>query len=250
MLLIINYHETEAQATGKDPLVLSNALLMHQLELVVRSGVRVADAAVWPPQAEPADNAPRLAITFDDGRLSDLKNAERLADKGLTATFFVSSAHLGKPGYLGVPDVREMLSLGMAFGSHSHEHIRLTELSAPEVSRQLRQSKSILEDCTGLQVDRLAFPGGAGSALIQVQAAQAGYRHTFGTAWGLYRPTQLNAAACRFNILRSMSDASFVRLIRSRDWRARRLMYLAKEALVDFFPDSVYGELKARLTSR
>jgi peptidoglycan/xylan/chitin deacetylase (PgdA/CDA1 family) len=250
MLTIINYHETAERLTTSDPVVLSDALFARQVDIVVESGVAVASAGSWPPQTTPGVAAPCLAITFDDGRLSDLKNAERLARKGLTATFFVCSAHLGKPGYLAASHLREMLSTGMAIGSHSHQHIRLTEMSAPDVAQQLLRSKAILEDSTGMPIDRLAFPGGAWNPLIQTQALQAGFRHTFGTAWGVFRQGQGSGPACRFNILRSMSDASFTRLIQLRDWRARRLAYLAKEAFVKVFPDSVYAHLKTRLTSR
>lgn len=73
---------------------------------------------------------------------------EMLADAEATATFFV----LGEVAE-SMPDrVREIAEAGHEIGSHGYLHLRATERSLRAFSDDLRRSKDLLEDLTGLPV--------------------------------------------------------------------------------------------------
>ena len=68
----------------------------------------------------------------------------------------------GQPEW-GVHKLRDLAAWGYEVGSHTVSHLRLNEISAEEVRRQLALSKAMLEEMIGggYQVESLATPYGA-----------------------------------------------------------------------------------------
>src|SRR5258708_22216916 len=119
---------------------------------------------------------PSVVITFDDGCDSDYRFAfSMLQSAGATASFFVNTSNIGRPGYLNWGQIREMQHFGMSFQSHSHDHVYLTRLSSHEVVVQLTRSKLILQDRLGQSVDFLAAPYGDLNQGVLTAASEAGY---------------------------------------------------------------------------
>jgi peptidoglycan/xylan/chitin deacetylase (PgdA/CDA1 family) len=122
-----------------------------------------------------------VAITFDDCYRDNLAAARVLAEHGLPATFFVPTAYLGtdhvfpwdrhlkRMPNLTWEDLHEMHRLGFEIGSHTATHADLGAVSREEATREIVESKAILEDRLGGQVRWLAYPYGG--------------RHNFRSDW-------------------------------------------------------------------
>lgn len=244
-ILFINYHRTDSTWASDDVYVLTHQEFRHQVHLIRESGVAPLD--VWSADTPAAHH--RLGLTFDDGYTSDLANAEFLASAGLNAWFFVSTANIGKKGYLDEQEIRELASLGMRVGSHSHEHVRLNTLAIHEARQQIVSSKVILEDILGRPVDGLAFPGGGYSRAVVAASANAGFRFLMSTDWGIHRKPLQQAANLvrRNNILRRMADDDFLQLVTLGSLYRRQLQFAAKQVARALLPKRAYQGLRNRV---
>ena len=104
----------------------------------------------------------KLAITFDDG-LEDIYEIAypALCEKGIPFTMFIAPGLLNTEGYISTSQLVEMSKEPLvSVGSHCLSHVPIKGLSEHEQNRELFESKSILEDILGKQVDYLAYPYG------------------------------------------------------------------------------------------
>jgi peptidoglycan/xylan/chitin deacetylase (PgdA/CDA1 family) len=145
---------------------------------------------------------PRVAISFDDGYADNHEYAlPMLAERGMTATFFVTVGFLeraddvmphlaeiwrtprGELAPLSWAQVEEMRAAGMAFGSHTWSHPNLAELPAALAAVELRRSKEVMEDRTGVAVTAIAYPFGQPAHHVNDEtislAAAAGYEQGY-----------------------------------------------------------------------
>lgn len=110
-----------------------------------------------------------VAITFDDGFRSFFIHGHPILSRNKqTATMFLPSAYIkdgkeGRGSFKGLEcmtweEVRELAGQGIEFGSHTVNHPKLVELSDDAVGRELRDSKSVLEDRLGRPVPAFAYP--------------------------------------------------------------------------------------------
>jgi peptidoglycan/xylan/chitin deacetylase (PgdA/CDA1 family) len=80
---------------------------------------------------------------------------------------------------------------GLAVGSHGYSHETLAGLDADSQRRELVESKRVLEERLGREVDALAYPygwPGTYTAETKALAAGAGYRVAFSSLEGINRP--------------------------------------------------------------
>ena len=156
--------------------------------------VRLAHPVYADFQARNDDRRRYVAVTFDDGYHSVLENAfPILIERGIPATLFVPTQHLGKaPGWitddrhrdaserlLTADELRQMQKAGAMIGSHGVTHRPLTQVSTPEAIAELRESRRQLTSIIGQDVNLFALPYGAGSDEVVRLAASAGYRRLF-----------------------------------------------------------------------
>lgn len=135
-------------------------------------GLNVTQALETWKDAEPA-----VCFTFDDGCASDLHvAAPLLREKNFNATFYVTVNHLGRPGYLTQPELRELSDLGFEIASHSMSHRHLDDLSREEIEFELVDSKKRLEEIIGRPVVHFSCPGGRVNRLTTELAVNAGYK--------------------------------------------------------------------------
>src|SRR5262249_26057966 len=71
---------------------------------------------------------------------------------------------------------REMDANGVEIGSHTLTHPILTNVGDERLRREVRDSKSRLEEILGRQVDQLCYPNGDNDERVQCEVARAGYR--------------------------------------------------------------------------
>ena len=124
-----------------------------------------------------------LHLDFDDGHQSDHARVLPLL-QGLArrAAFFVPTDWIGTPERLSAGQIKDLASAGMTIGSHGTDHRAWTSLSENELSRQLRHSKRVLEQLTGMPVRLASAPFGLWSPRVASAVRDAGYErlHTCG----------------------------------------------------------------------
>ncbi|MBW8823333.1 MAG: polysaccharide deacetylase family protein [Xanthomonadales bacterium] len=192
----------------------------------------------------------RFHVTFDDGDISNVIAAlPRLLERGLRATFFITGGFIDRPGMLRRSDVRTLADAGMHIGAHGMSHGFLEDMDLDSLRRELRDSKSVLEDIIGREVDAMALPGGRGGTRELDEALACGYRDLYGSRPGPdddAQPGWRNRVA----ITRELGDAKFAALANWSGPAARwaRLRHGALAVPKRMLGNARYQRLRAALT--
>ncbi len=152
-----------------------------------------------------------VLLTFDDGFANNFHNARPVLQTfECPALFFISTQHVANPrdwlsfvrlkaeqtwgsmdhvpeavahdwyDGLSVEELREFsVDPLVTVGSHGVTHSILTECADVELVRELKESKSFLEDVTGGAIDYFAYPRGQYDARVAGQTEAAGYTAAF-----------------------------------------------------------------------
>ena len=102
-----------------------------------------------------------VVLTFDDGNVTDLDAARTLAAAGLKGSFYVLAGRIGKPGYLGREDLRQLVDLGMEVGLHGTNHVDWRRVDRLELKDETVTSRAVLADAIGQPITSVAIPFGA-----------------------------------------------------------------------------------------
>jgi peptidoglycan/xylan/chitin deacetylase (PgdA/CDA1 family) len=139
-----------------------------------------------------------LHVTFDDAYKSVVNAIPILEQLAVPATIFACTGYAQDGRPLGVPELVERAAMypdelatmnwnelravaerGIEIGSHTLTHPHLPKLSDAEVARELRESRSQLEDELGRPCRYLAYPYGDTDDRIAAAAQRAGYDAAF-----------------------------------------------------------------------
>lgn len=113
-------------------------------------------------EAATRKNGVALELTSDDGFASDYELLfPWLLETGRTATFFIPTAFVGRPGRVTVAQLREMQAHGMRIGSHGTNHINWTRVSDAEMRGDIVTGIASLQDMLGEKTAVAAPPYGA-----------------------------------------------------------------------------------------
>jgi peptidoglycan/xylan/chitin deacetylase (PgdA/CDA1 family) len=130
-----------------------------------------------------------VRLTFDDGNASDVQVAlPRLAERGLTAEFFLLAGRLGEPGRVDHAGVGALLQAGMAIGSHGWAHRDWRELDNAEAREELDDAHRVLGELTGRPVSRVAIPFGSYDRHVLRRLRAAGVTRAYTSDGGRARP--------------------------------------------------------------
>ena len=211
---------------------------LREMELSIKS---LGDVLL----GEKADR-PQVVLTFDDGHVSNWSLAlPRLLDAGAVATFYVIAGKIGNdPGYLSVNQLRELDSLGMIIGSHTMSHPFLPQLPADEITRELRDSRALLEDLLGHEVVDLALPGGHGNATTSAIAQECGYRSVATCQIGVFGRGDNPMRLPRLEIRRGLSLDDFRATFSRRMIRKLQLWEYGKNCCRRVLGLSTYSRLR------
>ncbi len=124
------------------------------------------------------------AITFDDGFRDNLTVALPLLEKyNLPMTIFVVADFVGKKNYLTLDDLKVISDHQLiTIGSHGYSHRHFTKLSDKEVNHEFIESRNLLENITGDQIDLFAYPYGDCNERIENLCRKSGYT----AAWSVW----------------------------------------------------------------
>lgn len=128
-----------------------------------------------------------VVLTFDDGTSDHAQVGQVLADQGLQAIFFVPAGVIGLAGFLARDEVCGLHERGHVVGSHGLRNIRLTGLSVPELRREVRESKQLLDEIVGSAPTYFSPPGGSDHPLLIDELAKNGFVASRSVRWGVHR---------------------------------------------------------------
>lgn len=158
---VLCYHSVGTDAWGVNDV--SAARLRKQLELAITHGYRFVPATT----IAAGDGTERdLAITFDDGLMSVHRNAaSMLAGLGIPWSLFVvcdwaDGKHERPDLFMGWEEIRQAVDSGVTVGSHSMTHPDFGRLNAADALGELKDSRQVIRERIGLEVDSFAIPFG------------------------------------------------------------------------------------------
>ena len=109
-----------------------------------------------------------IVLTFDDGYSDNYKEMLPILEAhGMKAVIYVITNELGKKNYLKLEELKEMEKRGLEIGSHTSDHLPLTELDKITQRRQLRESKIFLEWSGFEPICSLSYPNGEFNSEIE-----------------------------------------------------------------------------------
>ena len=145
-------------------------------------------------------------ITFDDGTVDNYELAyPLLARMGIPATFFIVAGRAGgsvdwsraSSSENSVPlmswrQIKELAEAGMEIGSHTLTHTSLPSCTDEVLSREIIESRKVIEDAIGKKVFSFCYPFGEVDGRAARAVREAGYRAACTTKRGnRHRPGDL-----------------------------------------------------------
>ena len=132
------------------------------------------------------DNGLPIAITFDDGNMSDALIAlPALVRRGLKALFFVCAGRIGQASYLDKPAIADLVAAGMSIGSHGMSHVDWRLANSAELDRETAGARQVLEDVCARRVDEAAVPFGSYDRRVVATLRRQDWRSVFTSDGGL-----------------------------------------------------------------
>ena len=167
-----------------------------------------------------------VAITFDDGYRDNLTVALPLLEKfQLPMTLFVTAGFVDRDGYLSEEDLRELSRHPLiTIGAHGLWHQDFNRLDLDDARFELIESRRLLEEITGQQVDLMAWPFGECNPEVERLSAECGYR----AAWSVWKGTNSEHSLRRVplgrrdNLIRFAAKASGVYALTKARWHRFR----------------------------
>ena len=209
-----------------------SATMYHVSERVFRSHLDVIQAAGVSSLGEAALRAcldgagtrdgPGCVLTFDDGWRGAVECAAPiLAERGITAFFFVVSGFIGRRFFADQEGLRRLDPSLFTIGSHGVTHRMLSSLASQEIFAELSDSRRRLEDLLGRAVRCLSIPGGAVDRRVLEIAGAVGYDCVFTSTLGI-NPTALGRRGIARIGARQSTDAATLRRWLAGDLRRER----------------------------
>ena len=213
MRAILTYHSIDDSGS---PISVDRAAFREHVAFLASGAVRVTDIAGVLAQPE---DAQAVALTFDDAFANFATEAwPLLRDRGLPATLFVVSGHVGGTNawggreQAGIPtlplldwdDLGRLAEEGVTLGAHSRTHPDLRGTDDAALEDELAGSAEVIAARTGRRPEAFAYPYGAHDTRV-ASAAAAAYRFACTTD---LRPLGRNEATSLLPRL----DACYLRL--------------------------------------
>lgn len=135
-----------------------------------------------------------VVLTFDDGYIDFYTNAFPVLRRfNFHAVSFIPTGLIGGSYYMNWDQIKEIQSSGLVtFEGHSITHVNLASLKYDELTRQLTESKRVLNEKTGYPVNFVAYPYGSSNQTVWAAAQKAGYVGGVGTWYGKVSGISIN----------------------------------------------------------
>ena len=129
-----------------------------------------------------------VGLSFDDGYADFIHHALPVLQRfGFGATVFVPAGMLGRDNgwdadgprkaLLSAGQLRQVASAGIEVGSHGFRHLSLPGSSDADLAREIQESRDILRDVSGHEVDGFCYPYGHLDGRVMDCVQGAGYSY-------------------------------------------------------------------------
>ncbi len=160
-VLILEYHKVNDRT--KDEYSLTPAEFAAQMDALKADGYTAISVLDFLRAKKGKQELPKkpVVVTFDDGYSDNYTEAlPILEQRGMKATVFMVTNNVGLPGYLTWDQLHDMEKRGIELGSHTANHLPLTNMTVAEARDEARKSKLMME-WKGLKtVFVLSYPNG------------------------------------------------------------------------------------------
>lgn len=127
-----------------------------------------------------------VVLTFDDGYRDMYTTAfPILRSHRFKAVSYIVSGFVNSPQYVTADQVREMDVNGIQIGAHTVSHADLTGVSAPDLRREVFDSKASLEALVGHPVLDFCYPTGRFNDAVVRMVQEAGFQTATTTQSGV-----------------------------------------------------------------
>jgi peptidoglycan/xylan/chitin deacetylase (PgdA/CDA1 family) len=181
--ILVYHHVSQSPSEGSSMLrrlTVTADVFAQQMQYLQDNGYHVITFSDLADYFENGKGLPSLPIiiSFDDGWANQFENALPYLEKfHFSATFFVITNYIGRPGFFSWPQLQTLLTDGMKIGSHSRSHPRLDKITdSAKLWDQIYSSKTILESQLETPVEEFAYPYGKYNAKASEAVKLAGYR--------------------------------------------------------------------------
>jgi peptidoglycan/xylan/chitin deacetylase (PgdA/CDA1 family) len=189
---ILMYHQIDAPPPKGAPLrglIVAPTSFNWQMGMLRLLGYRGVSMRDLEPYLSGERQGKVVGITFDDGYQNNVQNALPILVKhGFTATCYGVSQEIGgtnrwdqgivaEKALMTLDDWQRWHAAGMDVGSHTQNHVKLTELPDDQAQTQITQSRVELEQAIGCEVHHFCYPYGWYRPEHAAMARTAGY-HT------------------------------------------------------------------------
>lgn len=194
-----------------------------------------------------------VVITFDDGNKSDIAVALPLLKRfGFTATFYITTSWIGRPGFMAEADIRGLDEAGMEVGSHGHTHTYFDEMSVHALTSDVNLSVSILQSILGKPICSLGAPGGRLHPRLEEVARNAGLTSISTSRPGLLNPFGNRMAVPRMPVKRDTTVDDYRRMVcgDSSYYGKHAVRSIVLTSAKRILGNRRYEQLRAKLSAR
>ena len=188
---ILMYHSISSPKRGSKMRGLSvpKKLFTKQMQILNFLGYRGLSLEKLEPYLLGKKTGKVVGITFDDGYQDNFDNALGVLKKyNFSATCFIVSNQIDgynkwdlKKGIerkklMNSLEIQEWIACGMEIGSHTCDHVRLTQSTEEEKYRQIESSKIFLERNFNIDIKSFCYPYGAFDQLSEELVRKFDYK--------------------------------------------------------------------------
>ena len=181
---ILCYHKTEPVPAGAriKGLYLERGLFRQQIQELAKAGF-----SFLPPGLPQGTQV--LAITFDDGFVSNLEAAVPvMREFGCRAINYLVADRIGKTSdwesaeggearpLMDEPQIRDWMAAGNWVGAHTCTHPRLSRIPRERAREEIVSGKKKLEDRFGVPMEHFAYPFGDYDEVVVDLVREAGFK--------------------------------------------------------------------------
>ncbi|WDV46548.1 polysaccharide deacetylase family protein [Clostridiaceae bacterium M8S5] len=127
-----------------------------------------------------------IVLTFDDGYPSHFNYAaNELSKRGMCGTFYLITSTLLNDTPRSPDHVRKIFYDGMEIGSHTVTHVDFHYNSNAKISKEIAQSKKILEKMIDSKITHFCYPAGHSTVYGINEVKKHGYLTAVKTTYGI-----------------------------------------------------------------
>ncbi len=255
MLFVLMYHsivKNEDIASNYD---VSIDEFKSQMEFIKASNYKTVSTRDIVDRDDAVGKDVSVMITFDDGYADNFFNAFKiLSEFKMPATFFITTGWIeNRAGMMSWEEIKKMSARGMAIESHAHTHRFLTDLKNEDISSELKISKEMIKEKTGLDCHYFSCPGGRINKKIMSIARDLNIQGIFTSAPGINEGEADNRYIYnRILVNKNITFGEFKEIFnkKDRDFLADRCFYKFKNMLKSIMGNEAYYGLWSKINKK